>query len=106
MEKWKKTLVTTSKVIGVFFVVVLIVFFAFRNTLLNRALQKVSAKITRDYQSSFTVEQAAFSGLTGVELKGVTLVPPTNDTLFCVSTITASVSFWNALVGNIQLQNL
>lgn len=106
MEKWKKTLITTSKVIGVFFVLVLSAFFVFRNTLLNRAIQKVSAKISRDYQSSFTVEHAAFSGLTGVELEGITLVPPTNDTLFSLSTITASVSFWNALMGNIQLQNL
>ncbi len=106
MEKWKRTLITTSKVIGVFFVLLLIVFFVFRNTLLNRAIQKVSAKITRDYQSTFSVEQAAFTGLTGVELKGITLVPPTNDTLFHVAGITASVSFWNALIGNIQLQNL
>jgi hypothetical protein len=106
MEKWKKTLVTTSKVIGVFFVLLLLAFFAFRNTLLNRAIQKVSAKISRDYQSRFTVDHAVFSGLTGVELNGITLVPPTGDTLFHVATITAGVSFWNAIVGNIQLENL
>ncbi len=106
MEKWKKTLVTAAKVIGVFFVLLVIAFFALRNTLLKRAIQKVSAKVERDYHSRFTVEQAAFSGLTGVELKGITLVPPTNDTLFSVASVNASVGFWNALVGNIQLQKL
>lgn len=106
MEKWKKTLVTTCKVIGVFFVLLLTAYFVFRNMLLKRAIEKVSAKIERDYQSFFTVEDARFSSLTGVELKTIRLVPPTGDTLFSVSTITASVSFWNALVGNIQLQNL
>jgi hypothetical protein len=106
MEKWRKTLITASKVIGVFFVLLLIAFFVFRNTILQRALLKISAKVSRDYQSNFTVEHAVFSGLTGVELSGVTLVPPGNDTLFHVSNITASVSFWNALVGNIQLKDL
>jgi hypothetical protein len=106
MEKWRKTLITASKVIGVFFVLLLIAFFVFRNTILQRALLKISARVSRDYQSAFTVDHAAFSGLTGVELSGVTLVPPGNDTLFHVSSITASVSFWNALVGNIQLKDL
>jgi hypothetical protein len=106
MEKWKKTLVTLCKVIGVFFVLVVIAFFAFRNILLNKTIQKIAQKISLEYNSTLFVGEATFKGLTEIELKQVSLVPKEADTLFFLSTITASASFWNAITGDIQLKKL
>lgn len=103
---WKKTLVTVLKVIGVFFVLLLIAFFAFRNMLLHRAIEKVTAKIKTDYNSAFSVQDASFSGLAGVEMENVILVPNNADTLFSVGHLNASISFWFALIGDVRLKNL
>ncbi|MES2558477.1 MAG: biosynthetic peptidoglycan transglycosylase [Bacteroidota bacterium] len=103
---WKKTLVTGIKVIGVFFVLVVIAFFAFRNILLHRALEKVSAKVKTDYNSLFLVQDASFSGLAGVELENVILVPHNADTLFSIAHLNASISFWYALIGDVRLKDL
>lgn len=106
MIHWKKTLVTTLKVIGVFFVLLVIVFFAFRNMLLHRAIDKVTAKIKTDYSSTFSVEEASFKGLAGVEMTRVMLVPENADTLFSIEHLNASISFWYALIGDVRLKNL
>lgn len=103
---WKKTLVTVLKVIGVFFVLLLIAFFAFRNMLLHRAIEKVTAKINTEYNSTFSVQDASFIGLAGVEMSTVILVPNNADTLFSVGHLNASISFWYALIGDVRLKNL
>jgi hypothetical protein len=106
MMNWKKTLVTALKVIGVFFVLLVIGFFAFRNMLLHRAIEKVITKVKTDYNSTFLVEEASFSGLAGVEMKHVVLVPDRGDTLFSIGHLNASISFWYALIGDVRLKDL
>jgi hypothetical protein len=106
MNNLKKTLVTIAKVIGVFFVLAVIVFFAFRNMLLHKALDKVTVKLSKDYNSAFKYENASFSGLAGVNLEGLTLVPYGADTLLSIGKIDASVSFWYLLIGDLRLKNL
>lgn len=106
MINWRKTPVTVLKVIGVFFVLAVVAFFAFRNMLLHRAIEKVSAKINTEYNSTFSVKNASFSGLAGVEMEDVILVPNNADTLFSVSHLNASISFWYALIGDVRLKNL
>lgn len=106
MNNWKKTLVTVIKVISVFFALAVIAFFGFRNMLLQKALGKVTVKLSEDYQSTFRYEDASFKGLSGVELQGLTLVPHGADTLFYIGNVQASISFWYALIGDVRLRNL
>lgn len=106
MINWKKTLVTFLKVIGVFFVLLVIAFFSFRNMLLHRAIDKVTAKVQNEYNSTFSVGEASFSGLAGVEMTNVLLVPGNADTLFQVGHLNASISFLFALIGDVRLKNL
>lgn len=103
---WKKTLVTLLKVIGVFFVLLVVAFFAFRNMLLHRAIEKVTVKISTDYNSTFSVQEASFTGLAGVEMEQVLLVPNDADTLFNIGHLNASISFWYALIGDVRLKDL
>jgi hypothetical protein len=106
MVNWKKTPVIILKVIGVFFVLAVIAFFAFRNMLLHKALDKAAAKLNEKYQCTFTYEDASFSGLSGVSMQGLTLVPFQADTLFNIGKVEASASFWFALLGDIRLKDL
>ena len=106
MNNWKKTLVAVLKVSGVFFVLAIIGFFALRNMLLHRTIDKVTVKIQREYNSTFSVENASFTGIAGVELDNVILVPNNADTLFNIVHLSASISFWYALIGDVRLKNL
>jgi hypothetical protein len=106
MINLQKTLITVTKGIGVFFVLLVIGFFVFRNTLLQRAITKVQDKIQTQYHSKLEVGSVSFSGLAGIEMSGVVLTPEHADTLFSIGTMRASVSFWYALIGDIRLLNL
>ncbi len=106
MINWRKTPITLAKGIGVFFVLLFIAFFVFRNVLLKRAIAKVQAKVQTKYHSKLDVGAVAFNGLAGVEMSGLVLTPEYADTLFSIGTIRASVNFWRALMGDIRLKNL
>jgi hypothetical protein len=106
MKNWKKTGITASKVIAVFFVLLVVAFFAFRNMLLYKAIDKIKVKIRTEYNSTFSVEEITFVGLAGVKMINVSLVPNNADTLLQVGTIEASINFWYALIADFRLQQL
>lgn len=92
--------------IGIFLVLLIILFFAFRNTILDKAIDRIANKMERDYDSKFSVKEATFQGLTGVSMKEITLVPKGQDTLFSIQKMETSVSFWHIITGNVQLGTL
>ncbi|WP_026704646.1 transglycosylase domain-containing protein [Flavobacterium soli] len=92
--------------IGIFLVLLIILFFAFRNTILDKAIDRIVNKMERDYDSKFTVKEATFQGLTGVSMKEIALVPKGQDTLFSIQKMETSVSFWHIITGNVQLGTL
>ena len=83
-----------------------IALFVIRDTLLQQAIARVSNKMERDYKSSFSVKKASFSGLIGVSLSDVVLVPKNADTLFRIHKMKTSVNFFRLLIGDIQLGTL
>ncbi|MES2779097.1 MAG: biosynthetic peptidoglycan transglycosylase, partial [Bacteroidota bacterium] len=50
--------------------------------------------------------EASFTGLAGVEMEQVLLVPNDADTLFNIGHLNASISFWYALIGDVRLKDL
>ena len=94
------------KIIGACFILLVIGVMVFRDAILQKALVEISDKMDRDYNSTFSVKQARFDGLTTVDMQDIRLVPKKHDTLFVVETIRARVSFWNLLTGNLQLSRL
>lgn len=105
-RSFKKIAFLLLKIIAVLIVVGIVCFFAFRNMLLQKAVAKVSAKMERDYNSRFTVKEAAFKGFSGIELKEIALVPKNADTLLHVQEIKTSVNYFKLLTGEIQLGTL
>lgn len=102
----KRILITLAKIAGVFFILALIAFFAFRNMLLHKAIDKVSNKINRDYNVTLHVEEANFSGLSGVHLAGISLAPPHHDSILFIGEVRTSVKLWYALFLDFRLNEL
>ena len=104
---------TTKQKIGLFFKIFLVVmciivggFFVFRDAVLQQTLAKVSLEMEVDYNSKFTVKNASFDGLSGLNLSEITLVPKNADTLFRIKKLKTSVNLWQLLTGDVQLGTL
>lgn len=101
-QKAKKIGLITSCV----FVVLLLSFFAFRNLILQSIIQKAINKTAQSYDSKLVIKEASFDGFSQVKIQDISLVPNQADTLFHFKEIKVGVSFWNALIGRVQVNNL
>lgn len=106
MKKTKQKVILSLKIIGSFLLLGLVLLFAFRNTILDKVIHRIDAKLEREYQSNLTIQKAEFHGLTNLEFHDISLVPYEKDTLVSISELKTSVSFWKLLVGDIQLGKL
>ncbi len=106
MRTKKQKIILAAKIIAATFLVIIIALFVFRNALLKQAISKVSLKMERDYNSTFSVKEAAFVGLSGVSFYEIILVPKNADTLFNIQKMKTSVNLWRLLIGDIQLGTL
>ena len=68
-----KTLTTLFKILGVGFVIILVGFFSLRGYFLNKAIAKISNKFKTDYNATFKIDEANFKGISGIELKKLSL---------------------------------
>ncbi|MES2485056.1 MAG: biosynthetic peptidoglycan transglycosylase [Bacteroidota bacterium] len=83
-----------------------VAFFGFRNMVLQKVIAKVQSKMAVDYNSTFIVKNAAFSGLSGIEMKGITLTPKNADTLLHIEELSTSINLSKLIFGDIQLGTL
>jgi hypothetical protein len=83
-----------------------VLLFVFRDSLLQKAVSHVQLKLRTDYQSELQINKIGFNGLTGIEIKGLTLVPHRADTLLSIEYVEAKISIWKLLVAQIQLNEL
>lgn len=106
MRTRKQKITIAIKIITASLLATIIALFVFRDTLLQQAIVRVSNKMERDYNSSFSVKKASFAGLIGVSLSDVVLVPNNADTLFRIHKIKTRVNFFRLLIGDVQLGTL
>ncbi|MBP6100692.1 MAG: glycosyl transferase, partial [Flavobacterium sp.] len=102
----KKKILITLGVLLVLFVATLSTFYYFRDEILKVTLEKVAAKMERDFDSKFTIKTATFDGISAVNLTDVVLAPKHADTLFRIQKMKTSISFWHLLIGDVQLGTL
>lgn len=96
-------------VLGIFVVLIIasvVCFFAFRNSILEKAITKISGKMDTEYNSTFVVKEASFHGLSDIEMKGITLAPKNADTLLNVKELKTSINLLHLLTGDLQLGSL
>ena len=106
MNRRKKIAIRVLLVIAVLLGVGIILFFSFRESLLQEAITKVKTKMERDYNAKLSIKTAEFDGLTAVKLTEISLVPNNADTLFSIKKLSTSVRFMPLLVGDMQLGTL
>ncbi len=106
MKNFRKRAVFAAKVALTAVVVIVASWFVFRDMILEKVLDKAIAKIERDYDSRLVVQDAAFRGVAGIDLHGVSLVPNGADTLFRMRRISSDVNMMQLLVGKVQIHKL
>src|SRR6476620_3544633 len=106
MRTRKQKLLLAVKIISAFFVLIIALALIFRNTILQKAMVKVSEKMERDYDCNFTVKKAEFEGFSGVAMQDVLLIPKHADTLFRVESLKTRINYWKLLTGDVQLGSL
>lgn len=106
MRTRKQKIILAAKITATTTLVVLVGIFVFRDLLLQQAIAKVSLKMERDYDSTFSIKKAVFAGVSGLSLSEVILVPKNADTLFSIQKMKTSISLWHLLLGDIQLGTL
>ncbi len=97
---------TLVKIAGVFLLIAILLFFVFRNALLNKAIERVSSKLERKFQITLHVQNAAFTGLTSVTLQHISMVPLHRDTILEIDTFETGIKFWYALIGDIRIKKI
>ncbi len=102
----KKLAFNLLKIFAVIIILAVISFFAFRNMVLEKVMDKIATKMESDYNSTFSIKSAAFKGVSGVEMENITIQPKGAQTLLQVESIKTSVNLAKLLTGNIQLGTL
>lgn len=108
MHKKKYKRIALRIAAGLVILIILAVggFFAFRGLILEKVITKVTRKAAVEYNSKLTIKEALFTGLSGVEMRHVALVPNGADTLVKVERLKTSINLSRLLTGDIQLGTL
>ncbi len=101
-----KTLKYVVITISAFLVLSIVAYFALRNYVLQKALQKVKGKVENSTHLSFAVGNAQFKGLNTVQLTQISLVPQDKDTLFTTDSVQVSIKLLPIVLGKIRLSKL
>ncbi|MFH0893350.1 MAG: biosynthetic peptidoglycan transglycosylase [Bacteroidota bacterium] len=83
-----------------------ILFFAFRNTLLQNKLQSYSESFQKKYGAELIVKDARFTSFSTVAFSGITILPPNKDTLLKLDSVAAELSLWNMIFQKTDIDNL
>ena len=93
------------KIISVF-VLLLIVFFSFRNVLLERIIKSKIIDFDKKYPAKMIVGRSHFTGFFTIILEDVVVIPDKKDTLFTASEIRLQLEFFPLFIGNIQFSQI
>src|SRR5205085_159389 len=98
-----------KKIAITFFIFLLILvsaFFIFRNNILHYAFNNVKEKVKSRYNVSLDAEGIEFKGLQEVNVKNITLVPDSADTLISIQNISLNFSLTSLLTGSIGFNSI
>ena len=93
----------------VFFASVILAFslyLLFRNLILEKAILKLSDKLRDKYDVNLRVQEHGFSGLSGIHLGKISLIPSNKDTLIRLNEFNANVRLLSLLTGEIRLKEI
>ncbi|MCG9791771.1 transglycosylase domain-containing protein [Flavobacterium algicola] len=106
MRTVKQKAVLTLKIIIALIILVIMGLYSFRNTLLEQILAKTTSKAATEYDCNFTIKEAHFEGLSGLQFTDVVLAPKNADTLFKIQNMSTSVNLMQLFFSDLQLESL
>ena len=83
-----------------------IIAYSKRQYLLETAVNKAKLKARNEYNLDVKIGSASFTGLTTVNLKDISVVPLSGDSLLHIRHFQVSVKFWPLLIGNVNLSTI
>lgn len=106
MRTTKQKIFFGLKITAGILVLLILGLFSFRNSLLEQILAKSTSKAATEYDCDFTIQEAAFEGLSGVNFTNITLAPKNKDTIFRIEKMKTSVNLMQLFLGELQLGTL
>ena len=81
-------------------------FLLFRNYVLHTAIEKISDRINKNYNLELSAREAFFSGLITVEMRDISIISESNDTLLKLDSLSATPSIPSLLLFNVRMKTL
>jgi len=103
--KYKSILINTVKIFGGIVVLCLVIYFFARNFILHYAISKVSDKINQKYSLNLKIKDSNFSGLSTLNISGLSLFQNNKDTLLSTKNVELELKFIQLLIGNVRIKN-
>ncbi|MHA6247242.1 biosynthetic peptidoglycan transglycosylase [Pontibacter sp. CAU 1760] len=105
-HRLRKRLIIVFGGIIAFLVLLVVVFFVFRSSVLRYTLGLIEEKVENRYPADLTIGNAEFVDWNSVVLTDISFVPHKADTLFRTDSVYASVSFRSIFAGRIVFKRL
>jgi len=93
-------------IIGSVVIFLLILFFSFRNMVLHNIIENKINAFNQKYPATLLIEDSRFTGLTGIELSGVHIIPDKSDTLFSSALVYVRLKFFPLLIGKVGIGDM
>lgn len=89
-----------------FLLIVLLVFFIFRNSILHSLLEKKCQSFKAKYNAELKIENSYFTGFTGIALENISLLLSNSDTLFTSKKVYLHLNLFPLLIGNVSIDDV
>lgn len=83
-----------------------ILMIAFRQSILEKVIDKVISSEKRKHQLNIKIEKAGFVGLSTVEFQNISVVPDSADTLIRINQFRVSVAILPLFIGHVKIDEL
>ncbi len=95
-QKWVRR---TGWILGGILIGVFLVYFTVRNSLLQTAIQKVEARFHSLSGGELSIREARFDSWRSVQLRGILVSSPDQDTLFTLGDLRVQLRIWPLFLG-------
>lgn len=86
------------------FAVMMILFFISRNFFLHKAFDGAAKRLKEQFQTDVSVSEIHFTGISGITLTNLVLIPEQQDTLLTIDSMYVRPSLLRLLIGKIRLK--
>lgn len=105
-RKKRRPVRTVILITGSLIVLVIVLSFALRNTILRTVIDKKLVTVERRYDLDISYSNARFSGISTVVLNDLTVVPNKHDTLLIVDSISVSIRPFDLMLNKLRFSEL